>query len=601
MAKLGKLENKDQTLTKKRPIKRIIAIVVIVVLLLVFVLGGRIFSKNASRRAGNNMFSGQSVTVEKRNLTNSISETGTIEANDTVDEQSTLTNVKVTAVNVKVGDRVNQGDVLATLDVSSVADSLNTTQKSISAGEKANSISEQSAQRAVDYAKANQSAQSSQADSEVSSAQDALTSAQSTQTSVENQLAAAKAALQSAQADYTASNQTFAPIESDYNTKETAYQTAKAASDAAQVNVTALQTQIAATTDASTLATLNAQLATAQNDLGQKLQTTSTTQAAVNAVQSNYDTAKADHDAKASAYQSAQSNEAALEDQLAKAVAAVNTAQSQYDTTVTSRDNTNRTNQNTVATQEDNLKTAQINNSTSLDAKKDQEKQYQDQLAQGNVTAQISGVVTAVNITAGDNYTNGTMISIEDDSSYIVDTSVDDYDIGNLSLNMPVVIKTNGTGDTELDGVISYIAPKPEGSTTSSSTTSSTSSALTSATSSSSSGGVNYEVKVTVNTANDKLKLGMTAQLSIVLESKQNVLTVPYNAVTQTKTGEGTITVFDEKTKKTEKIKVNTGLETDYYVEVSGSQVKEGMKVIVPTSSTNASETVKRVGPLGGL
>lgn len=600
MEKLGKLENKDQSLTKKKPIKRIVAIVVIVILLLVFVFGGRIFLKNSAKNDRKNAFSGQNATVEKRNLTNSISETGTIEANQTVDEQSMLTNVKVTAVNVKVGDRVNQGDVLATLDVSNVADSLDTTKKSISAGEKANSISEQSAQRALDYAKANQSAQSAQADSEVSSAQDALTSAQSTQTSLENQLAAAKAALQSAQAAYTASNQAFAPIESDYNSKETAYQNAKLALDAAQVNVTALQTQIAATTDATTLEKLNTQLSAAQNDLGQKLQVTSTTQAAVNEVQSNYDAAKADHDAKMSAYQNAQSKEAALEDQLSKAVAAVNTAQSQYNTTVTSRDNTNRTNQNAVASQEDNLKTAQINNSTSLDAKKNQEKQYQDQLAQGNVTAQISGVVTAVNITAGDNYTNGTMISIEDDSSYIVDTSVDDYDIGDISLNMPVAIKTNGTGDTELEGVISYIAPKPEGSTTSSASASSTTSALASATSSSS-GGVNYEVKVAVNTPNDKLKLGMTAQLSIVLESKQDVLTVPYNAITKTKAGKGILTVFDDKTKKTKKITVNTGLETDYYVEVSGSQVKEGMKVIMPSSSTDARQTIKRVGPLGGL
>jgi len=602
LGNVAKFEKKEETVfRKKKSHKKIFALILVVVLLLVGVFGISQYlqAKKASMR---NNFIGQTVKIEKRNLANSISETGTVEANNTVNEQSTLTNVKITGVSVKVGDRVNQGDTICTLDVSNVKDSLATTQKSISAGEKTNNISAQSAQRAVNYAKANQSAQAAQADSEVTDAANNLTNAQNNQTTLQNQLAAAKTALQSAQDANNASNQQFQPVQNDYNTKQAAYETAKAASDASQANVDAIQTQISSTTDAAKLTTLNSQLDAAKADLAQKLQTTSATQAAVNAAQAGYDSAKAAADATTGAYTTAKASEASLESQVSAAATAVNTAQAQYNTNVNNKDTTNRTNQNTVSTQEDNLKTAQINNSTSLDTKQDQLKQYDQQMAEGNVTAQISGVVTAINVTAGNNYTGGTIVAIEDDSAYIVDTTVDDYDIGNITLNMPVVIKTNGTGDTELNGTITYVSPKPEGSTTASTTSATTSSSATSSSSSSSSSsGVNYEVKVGVNTANSKLKLGMTAQLSIVSESKQNVLAVPYNAVTKTDTGKGTITVIDTKTKKLQKIDVTTGMETDYYIEISGNQIEQGMSVVLPSTSTNAASTVKRMGPLGGL
>lgn len=49
------------------------------------------------------------------------------------------------------------------------------------------------------------------------------------------------------------------------------------------------------------------------------------------------------------------------------------------------------------------------------------------------------------------------MLVIQDNSSFIVEASVDEYDIADISKGMSVVIKTDATGDQELDGEVIYV------------------------------------------------------------------------------------------------------------------------------------------------
>ncbi|OYP55549.1 hypothetical protein CG709_01410, partial [Lachnotalea glycerini] len=209
-------------------------------------------------------------------------------------------------------------------------------------------------------------------------------------------------------------------------------------------------------------------------------------------------------------------------------------------------------------------------------------KNYEDQLEKGNVTAKIDGVVTTVNISAGNTYTGETMFIIEDDSAYQVEATVDEYDIGDIYTGMPVIIKTNATDDEELKGTITYISPTPESQTT---TTSSD---------------VNYIVKVSIDSTNDKIRLGMTAKLSIIVDSKDDVYAVPYDVITETADGQGTIQVLKESSGEPETITVTLGMETDYYVEISSDQITEGMFVVVPSTGTDTSE-LTNMGPMGGF
>ena len=97
--------------------------------------------------------------------------------------------------------------------------------------------------------------------------------------------------------------------------------------------------------------------------------------------------------------------------------------------------------------------------------------------------------------------------------------------------------------------------------------------------------GVTYKVVISVLTRNDLLTLDMTAKLSIVLESSDNALTVPFDAVITDDDGKTYVNVVDSKnqdaTYNTHKVYVTTGVTSSYYVEITEGELKEGDEVLV--------------------
>ena len=70
----------------------------------------------------------------------------------------------------------------------------------------------------------------------------------------------------------------------------------------------------------------------------------------------------------------------------------------------------------------------------------------------------------------------------------------------------------------------------------------------------------------------------MTAKASVILDSVANVLSVPYDCIQQDDKGKDFVAVVNKDgTKKN--VYVTTGLESDYYVEIKGEGLKEGMTV----------------------
>ncbi|RDY32936.1 HlyD family efflux transporter periplasmic adaptor subunit [Lachnotalea glycerini] len=578
--KLKEVIHKKGNSTNKKHSKKFVVLLVTVVLIIAGVFGVSTILANKKKNLQKTKI--ETELIEKRSLTNSISATGTIQANDSQEEETSLTNYEITSVNVEVGDRVKTGDILCTLDVSDIEESLGTVQKSIEVGEKQNDVSTQSAERSLNYAQETMDAQASQADSNVSTAENKLSEAQSNQSDIESELESAKDKVSSTKKTYNSTKKTYAALEADYNVKNTAYETTLKSSEAAQAVVDNLNSQIAATSDSTVLTDLTNQLTTAKEDLAVKLQATSDSKSQLSGIEASYMEAKTAYESAKTAYETAKTNLSTLETQLDAAETAVETAQTAYDGAITERDNTNRANENTVNSQKENLSSTALTNETNLDSKKTELKNYEDQLEKGNVTAKIDGVVTAVNISAGNTYTGETMFIIEDDSAYQVEATVDEYDIGDIYTGMPVIIKTNATDDEELKGTITYISPTPESQTT---TTSSD---------------VNYIVKVSIDSTNDKIRLGMTAKLSIIVDSKDDVYAVPYDVITETADGQGTIQVLKESSGEPETITVTLGMETDYYVEISSDQITEGMFVVVPSTGTDTSE-LTNMGPMGGF
>ena len=230
---------------------------------------------------------------------------------------------------------------------------------------------------------------------------------------------------------------------------------------------------------------------------------------------------------------------------------------------------------------ENAVKTAQSNNKKSI---REAEKQVEDAsstLEKCAVTAPISGIVTAVGIEEGELYNGSDMFQIDDDSSYVISTTVDEYDISKVKEGQRVAVLTEATGEDEIQGEIRFVAPTTGSSSLTGVSSQSAGGTGMSSTASSTSSG--YEVKIDVKTEDERLRMGLTAKCSIILEEVQDVYAVPYDAIHENSNGSSVVYVSEktEEGKSFTEILVEKGMESDYYVEISGDQLREGMELIL--------------------
>lgn len=222
------------------------------------------------------------------------------------------------------------------------------------------------------------------------------------------------------------------------------------------------------------------------------------------------------------------------------------------------------------------------------------------QLDKMKVTAPIGGVITAVNNSNGDNVQSGTaVLTIVDMSSIKIKVSVDELDINKIKIGQNSEIKFDAIKDKTFEGSVESIA---QAGTTSNNVT-------------------NYDVIVAVKDSSG-IKLGMNANVTILVNSKENALAIPAEALvemngqkyvrventdntttnnnnqsTATKTlGESRFSTNSGKL-----VAVKTGLETDSYIEVTEG-VTEGQKLLVqlPSSSSTTNNKNNFGGGFGG-
>ncbi len=214
----------------------------------------------------------------------------------------------------------------------------------------------------------------------------------------------------------------------------------------------------------------------------------------------------------------------------------------------------------------------------------------QEALDKCSVKASMSGTVTALGASAGDSYQGGDLVEISDCENLRVSTSVDEYDISSVEKGQKVIILTDATGEDELEGKITYVAPTTGSTLSSSGSSGSEGSGNTgSSMGGSSTGSSGYEVRIRMNSSNEKLRVGMTAKCSIILEEVSNAYAVPYDAIHTNTNGDSVLYVKDSQGTRSE-VTVTKGMESDYYVEVTGDGLSENLQVIIPTDNASTSE-----------
>lgn len=270
---------------------------------------------------------------------------------------------------------------------------------------------------------------------------------------------------------------------------------------------------------------------------------------------------------------------------------ALQQAKSSYEQAKEEQSKTNKQNKESIQNAQENVMSTENTNKRSLKEAKRSVSEAEKALKKCSVTASMDGIITAVGVEEGEICNGGELFEISDCLNYQVSTTVSEYDVSKVKKGQKVIILTDATGDTELQGEITYVALTTGGSLNSSSNSSSQSGNSMENAGSSSSSSSEYEVVIKMKDTNEKLRVGMTAKCSIVLEEVQDVYAVPYDAIHTNKRGESVLFVKDGENKKS--IAVTKGMESDYYVEVQGENLEDNMQIVIPTDEATEDTSKK--------
>ncbi|MCR4896702.1 MAG: efflux RND transporter periplasmic adaptor subunit [Lachnospiraceae bacterium] len=494
----------DQIKSKKK--KKTVVIVVVVAVVLIALIAFVVSAVKKSIEAMSAIGSTASTEeVSTRDLIKSVGATGTVVSLESRDLTGELSGVTISALNVKVGDEVKAGDLLVTFDSEDIEEKLQEARDNLDLSEKKNALTMASSSAGVKDAKRSM-------DYQIVTAQESLTAAE------EN--------VAKEQETYDSLCGTYNGKQNDTNKAWDLYLKAVAVREEAQKALDEAGEQ------AENYEELKAALEAAM-------------QAEANA-KAAHDAAKAISDAAADAanaqFYVLKSAKKTFSDQQRSYEQTVANAQSSYNSALNSQ--------------------AQTSLSLTTDAQEKQIEDYEEQLDLVNLYAPISGVVTACNFRQGEKYAQGPILTVQDTSDYKIKAFVSEYDISDIRVGQRVLIKTNATGNEEMEGEVLFVSPTASKDQTS----------------------IKYEVQIGFKEKQERLRLDMSASLSIIVDEHMGALTVPYTAV-QTAEDGSTFVEVHQADGSFKVVPVQILMESSYYTEVAGEGLKEGDKVKVIESS----------------
>lgn len=453
----------------------------------------------------------RTTTLQKTSLENSVSTTGTVESAN-VSTVTTDLKYTVKSVNVQVGDTVQAGDVICTLDTEDLEKQIERAKES---------LTDQTEQTQEAYDKALKSYNEAKEDYD-----DAVTAAADAEDDYYDSwddLNAATNQVSALQADYDSKQSQLSSMLTEYNEAVSTYGVDSAEATAAKDHYERFKNGDAK--DAQT-ALEDAQMTTGYQSLVQA------------------------KDQAVAAWEQAKNAKEQAEKQLETASESLDTAKKNLD------------------------------KSGSSDTLED----LQEQLTKCTLTAETSGTVTSLNATVG-SICSDTVATIQDTNALKIAVTIQEYDVPNVSIGMKARITSDAT-DGEISGTLTQISP--------------TATAATGGQSSSSSSGT-FSAEVSVDGASSGLLIGMNANVEIVQSTTDNVFVVPYDAVGTEDDGTKYVMVKtggDGADATFEKVTVTTGAENDYYIEISGDALSEGMEVR-SSASDDSAETVDASNMMG--
>lgn len=192
------------------------------------------------------------------------------------------------------------------------------------------------------------------------------------------------------------------------------------------------------------------------------------------------------------------------------------------------------------------------------------------------ITAPIDGLITELSVETGDQVRDGTsLIKIVNNYAVGFDIDVDELDISNVKLGQEVKVTIDAIEETTTNPIIGTVSNIAIEGTSVNSVTS-------------------YPVTISFE-GNDEIKIGMNASAEIVIDSCEDVLLLPVEAITSRK-NKHYVTMQNNT-----EVEVETGLYNEDYIEIK-SGLSEGDMVLLPaTVSGNNSTTKTQTQSQGGF
>ena len=532
---------------------------IIILLVLIALIGLLIFLHG--RSASKKIEPGEeTAAIEKRDLVQSLTLSGTVESGAAYSVTSKLTDVEVKQVNVKLGDTVKKGDVIAVLDDTDLRENLSSAQKNLSSAKKKNSQSISSAKRSLRNAEEDEAVQTGRTSKDVKTANAQYNAAVKELNAEKNKLAPARNALIDAERKKNDAEKKAAYVHDEINDCQKSI-------DARTKLIQELEEEIVILEPYDPATDL-------RNKYRDEWHARVLDEEHMRNLQDNSDL-KAEAEAQA-AYNAAQSNLTSIEEKVKAAEQKVANAKDARDKAVQTNEDTNRTTSRSVEEQEQALESAYDSASDNLEAPSKEVRKAQKDLDASKVVADADGIVTAVNVKPGDKYKGDAIAVVQDDSSYRVSATADQYDISSLAIGQQAEITINAAEMNDTEGRLIYVGSTPMVSETGAVGTS----GGNTTTASSGGSGANYRVEAVIQQPSAKMRIGMTAKVVVTVWKKKDCLAVPDEAVRTDENGQNYVVVVDENGKK-KNVNVEYGMKTDYYSEIIGKDLKEGMKVLV--------------------
>lgn len=188
------------------------------------------------------------------------------------------------------------------------------------------------------------------------------------------------------------------------------------------------------------------------------------------------------------------------------------------------------------------------------------------------ITAPFNGTITRTGPQTGDHVNAGqTAFQIDDLSKLMVDLQISEVDINNVALNQPVTLTFDAAPNKTYNGVVSKVDLAAKKGTS----------------------GVNFDVTVTLTDADELVKPGMSAAVTITVKQVTDTLIIPNRAIRMVDGGQRVVYVL--RNGLPVPVIVRLGATADANSQVVGGDLKVGDQIILnppaPTSSAAQSAT----------